>query len=125
MLLIKVRADDHIVLPKALVEKLGVSAGEYLEMEEQGGEIVIRSARQKKDQDDDLSQFCGKWQDGREAEEIVSQIDTGCAERARSEERDMRLFWESFGSWEDERTAEEIIKDIRAARKPVKREIQL
>jgi bifunctional DNA-binding transcriptional regulator/antitoxin component of YhaV-PrlF toxin-antitoxin module len=45
MLLVKVRADDHIVLPKTLLEKLGVSAGDYLEMDEQGGKIVIRSAK--------------------------------------------------------------------------------
>jgi len=36
-------------------------------------------------QNDDLSQFCGKWQDDRDAEEIVSQIYADRAKNIRSE----------------------------------------
>ncbi len=32
------------------------------------------SEEEKEAQNDDLSQFCGKWQDDRDAEEIVSQV---------------------------------------------------
>lgn len=40
-----------------------------------------RSKTEKEDQNGELSQFCGKWQDDREAQEIVSQI---CEDRVRN-----------------------------------------
>ena len=40
---------------------------------------------EKKDQNDDMSQFCGKWQDDRGAEEIVSQIYKDRAKNVRSD----------------------------------------
>jgi len=44
-----------------------------------------RSEAEKEGQNDDLSQFCGKWQDDRDAEEIVSQIYADRAKNIRSE----------------------------------------
>jgi len=43
----------------------------------------------------------------------------------RRKDKDLRLFWESFGSWEDERCPEEIIKEIYASRKSTDRDIRL
>ena len=40
---------------------------------------------EKKDQNDDICQFCGKWQDDRGAEEIVSQIYTDRTKNVRSD----------------------------------------
>ena len=40
---------------------------------------------EKEDQNGDLSQFCGKWQDDRSAQEIVSQIYADRAKSVRSE----------------------------------------
>ncbi len=96
MLLVKVRSDDHIVLPKALVEKLGVSAGEYLEMEEQGGEIVIRSAKEAfpvRESDRNLSKR-GKWAQLAErlAQKNLAEGDVGETLRKASRE-----FRENFG----------------------------
>ncbi len=44
-----------------------------------------QSETEKKEQNDELSQFCGKWQDDRDAEEIVSQIYADRAKNVRSE----------------------------------------
>jgi hypothetical protein len=44
-----------------------------------------QSDSKKEDQTDDLSQFCGKWQDDRGAEEIVSQIYIDRTKNVRSE----------------------------------------
>ncbi len=46
---------------------------------------LSRQPDTKENQDDDLSQFCGKWQDDRDAEEIVSQIYADRAKNVRSE----------------------------------------
>ncbi len=44
-----------------------------------------QSETEKEDRNDELSQFCGKWQDDRDAEEIVSQIYADRAKNVRSE----------------------------------------
>ena len=44
-----------------------------------------QSDTEKEEQNDDLSQFCGKWRDDRSAEEIVSQIYTDRTKNVRSE----------------------------------------
>ena len=46
-------------------------------------------------------------------------------ELEKTQARDKKLFWDSFGSWQDERSADEIIKDIYEARKSSKRKITL
>ena len=43
----------------------------------------------------------------------------------REKEKDLQMFWESFGSWQDERSAEEIIHEIYESRKSSGRDIQL
>jgi hypothetical protein len=48
-------------------------------------EMLSRRTDTEQDQDDDLSRFCGKWQDDRDAEEIVSQIYADRAKNIRSE----------------------------------------
>jgi hypothetical protein len=47
---------------------------------------LARRNKAEKEQNDDLSQFCGKWQDARDAEEIVSQIYADRAKNIRSEQ---------------------------------------
>jgi len=44
-----------------------------------------QSEKEKENQNDDLSQFCGKWQDDRDAEEIVSEIYRDRKKNIRSE----------------------------------------
>jgi len=44
-----------------------------------------QSDTEKEDQNDDLSRFCGKWQDDRNAQEIVSQIYADRRKNLRSE----------------------------------------
>ncbi len=41
----------------------------------------------EEDQDDDQTQFCGKWQDNRSADEIVSEIYAERERNIRSEKR--------------------------------------
>jgi len=96
MLLVKVRADDHIVLPKALVKKLGVSAGDYLEMDEQGGEVVIRSTKgtfPEKKSDGNLSKR-GKWSQVAERLAEKNLAEGGIGETLRKTSREFR---ENFG----------------------------
>lgn len=45
MPLIKVRRHHQITLPKSIREKLDISEGDYLEMNEQNGQIVLRIAQ--------------------------------------------------------------------------------
>ncbi len=44
-----------------------------------------RSVSGKEDRNDELNQFCGKWRDDRDAEEIVSRIYEDRAKNIRSE----------------------------------------
>lgn len=44
-LLVEVKTDQQIALPSSLMKKLDISVGDYLEMDEQDGQIVMRSVK--------------------------------------------------------------------------------
>ncbi len=47
--------------------------------------MLSRRTDTEEEQENDLSRFCGKWQDDRDAEEIVSQVYAERAKNIRSE----------------------------------------
>ena len=88
MPLVKVKADHRIALPRELAEKLNISVGDYLKMDEQSGVIVMRSVKPETD-DNDLPKK-GKW--ARVAERMTKEniLDKGSGETLRKASREFR-----------------------------------
>lgn len=68
--ILELSLEDQLKLTEIIFTNLKAALGYRPETEVQG---------------DDLSQFCGKWLDDRDAEEIVSQIYTDRVKNVRSE----------------------------------------
>jgi hypothetical protein len=60
----KLLPDGHLVLPSEIVRQLNVKTRTTRRI------IIFNEKSSKKS----LSQFCGKWQDERDADEIISEI---------------------------------------------------
>ncbi len=67
--------DGHLSIPEAIIKRLKLKAHSKLRI------FIVPIEKKNKD----LSRFCGKWQEPREADEIVADIYKSRSKNIRSE----------------------------------------
>ncbi len=70
MILVKVGKNHHIKLPKEVINNLNISVGDYLEMDEQASQIVIRLVKSGKAATEGREEFSGKGKWAQVAERL-------------------------------------------------------
>ena len=76
--------DGRLLLPPEVVKQLGIKTRTTKR-------IVIFNDKTSSKTKRDLSQFCGRWKDDRDADEIISEIYTARARNCRSEEFNLSI----------------------------------
>jgi hypothetical protein len=70
--------DGQLILPPEVIKQLGIKTRTTKR-------IIIFNEKSPSKTQTDLSQFCGRWKDDRDADEIISEIYADRAQNRRSE----------------------------------------